>query len=356
LNSAGSTGSALERGAPVSEVTRGPPASLIARAVPADAIRAPADAWAAGAAAHSGPFEHSANARVPARSPWWLEALAIAWLCWLYDMINGLAPMRAHAALVHAWAVLHLERALHLDPELALNRWLVPHHALALLLSDYYDNAHFVVTLGVLGWLWLRRPDGYRPLRSTLVLINVFGLAVFWLYPMAPPRMLPGVGFSDVVALTHAFGSWHTGSLAADADQFAAMPSLHMAWAAWCVLVVWWATERRWVRALAGGHLALTCVAVLATGNHFLADVLAGLATTAVAFWCVKSATDRSLGRRLMAALALPQGFTRTLVPALEPIAQAHGQGGGQGDDPAGKGHDNPRDQCHKVVTKSNRR
>jgi hypothetical protein len=234
----------------------------------------------------------------------WIEALVIGWLCWIYDLITGLAPLRRAAALSHAWGVLRLERSLHLDPELTLNRWLAHHHSLGLAFSDYYDNAHFVVTLGVLGWLWWRHPDAYRPLRNALVLINIFGFIVFWLYPMAPPRMLSGVGFTDVVALTHAFGSWHTGTLASDADQLAAMPSLHMAWASWCVLAVWRVTKRSWIRALVVLHLGLTGFAVLATGNHFLADVLAGLATMALAVWCVRIATARALGSRLWRLLA----------------------------------------------------
>ena len=96
----------------------------------------------------------------------------VAWLCWVYDAITNLAPLRLHAALAHGYGVLHLEHALHLDPELALNHWLAAHHTLGLILSDYYDNAHFVVTLGLLGWLWYRRADIYRPLRNTLVAIN----------------------------------------------------------------------------------------------------------------------------------------------------------------------------------------
>ena len=73
------------------------------------------------------------------------------------------------------------------------------------------------------------RADLYRPLRNSLVLVNVLGFVVFWRFPVAPPRMLDG--FTDVVASTHAFGSWHTGALASHANQVAAMPSLHMAWA-----------------------------------------------------------------------------------------------------------------------------
>jgi membrane-associated phospholipid phosphatase len=244
----------------------------------------------------------AADLHTPAgRTRLWVEALVIAWLCWIYDTVNNFAPLRVHAALAHGWGVLHLERSLGLDPELALNRWLVHHHTLGLLLSDYYDNAHFVVTLGLLGWVWYRRADIYRPLRNTLVAINAIGLAVFWLYPTAPPRLLAGSGFSDVVASTHAFGGWHSGSLAAVANQFAAMPSLHMAWAAWCSLVMWRLTKeegpglpasgrlrhplraRVWVRCVAVLYPCVTCVAVLATGNHYLLDVLAGLATAALA-------------------------------------------------------------------------
>jgi diacylglycerol O-acyltransferase / wax synthase len=218
------------------------------------------------------------------RTPLWGEAIVIAWLCWLYDILINFAPARRAVALSHASAVLRLERTLSIDPELSLNRWLAGEHALAVVLSYYYDNAHFIVTLGLLGVLWWRRPEGYPALRNALVMMNVVAFVVFWLYPMAPPRMLTGAGFEDVVAASHTFGSWHTGSLAADADQYAAMPSLHIAWAIWCVVVVWRLTPRRWLRALGVLHLAVTTFGVLATGNHFLLDVLAGAAVAGLVF------------------------------------------------------------------------
>jgi PAP2 superfamily len=214
------------------------------------------------------------------RSHWWREALAIVWLCWLYDAVTNLAPLRLHVALAHAQGLLDVERALHLDPELALDRWLAGHHTLGLVISDYYDNAHFVVTLGLLGWLWWRRADIYRPLRNSLVVVNLLAFLVFWRFPVAPPRMLPG--FTDVVASTHAIGSWHSGALASHANELAAMPSLHIAWAAWCVLAVWRLTTRVWLRALAAAHACATGFAILATGNHFLLDAVAGLAALAV--------------------------------------------------------------------------
>jgi PAP2 superfamily len=225
-----------------------------------------------------------AVAPAPRRARWWVELLVIGWLCWLYDAITNLAPLRLHAALGNAWALLHLEQTLHLDPERSLNRWLAAHHTLGLVLSDYYDNAHFLVTLVLLAWLWWRRAELYRPLRNSLVLVNVLGFIVFWRYPVAPPRMLSSYGFTDVVASRHAFGDWHAGALASHANQLAAMPSLHIAWAAWCTLALWQISRRRWVRVLAVLYPCLTAFAVVATGNHFVLDGLAGIAVLALAF------------------------------------------------------------------------
>jgi hypothetical protein len=227
-----------------------------------------------------------ARTRTP-RTHWWVEALAIAWLCWLYDATTNLPALRLHVALSNAQALLGLERSLHIDPELALDRWLSHHHTLGLILSNYYDNAHFGVTLGLLGWLWWKRADLYRPLRNSLVLVNVLGFVVFWLYPVAPPRMLPG--FRDIVADSHAFGSWHSGALASHANQLAAMPSLHIAWAGWCTLALWRLSKRSLVRGLAVLYPCVTAVAVLATGNHFVLDLLAGLAAIALAVLLVQA-------------------------------------------------------------------
>jgi hypothetical protein len=217
------------------------------------------------------------HAKSRPRTRLWVEFVVIVWLCWIYDAITNLAPLRLHAAIAHAQGILGLEQTLHLDPELALDRWLAGHHTLGLILSGYYDNAHFVVTLGLLGFLWWRRADIYRPLRNVLVLVNVLAFIVFWRYPVAPPRMLVQQGFSDVAASTHAFAYWHTGALASQANQLAAMPSLHIAWALWCTLVLFSISERRWLRVLAVLYPCLTAFAVLATGNHFVLDILGGV-------------------------------------------------------------------------------
>jgi len=225
---------------------------------------------------------------VARRSPWWLELIAVAWLVVVYDWVTNLAPLRLQEAVANGRGILSLERSLHLDPELTLNRWLERHHTLGIIISYYYDNAHFVVTLGLLAWLWWRRPDLYRPLRNSLVLINVIGFAVFWRYPVAPPRLLPGSGFVDIVARSNTFGSWHTGALASDADQLGAMPSLHLAWAAWSALAMWRLTRRPVWRVLTVLYPVVVAAAVLTTGNHYLADAIAGVLTMALSVGAVE--------------------------------------------------------------------
>jgi hypothetical protein len=243
----------------------------------------------------------------------------IVWLCWVYDAIANLAPLRLAVARAHAASILHVEGILHVDPEASMNHWLAAHPTLGLWIGNYYDNAHFVVTLGLVGLLWWRHPDLYRPLRSGLVLINLIGLAVFWLYPLAPPRLLDPSRYVDVVATTHAIGSWHTGSLATAANQLAAMPSLHMAWAVWSALAMWRLLDgRRW-RMVVWAYPVATAAAVLATGNHFVLDVVAGVGTVVVATMVV----ERWQGWWAVSLARLAVLWSRPRVDQLDAVPEA---------------------------------
>lgn len=221
--------------------------------------------------------------RADGRSALWIELLFVGWLMWLYDALDNLAPLRRIFALHNAAALLSFEHSLHLDPELALNRLASASNVLGLALSYYYISLHFFVTFGVLAWLWWADRRGYRARRTQLILVNVIAFAVFWRYPLAPPRMFAALGFSDTVAATRAVGDFHSGSLASAADQYAAMPSLHVAWATWSSIAIWRLARRRTVRAIAIIYPLATIFVVLATGNHFLLDAVAGLLTPLVA-------------------------------------------------------------------------
>src|SRR5690348_2612540 len=161
----------------------------------------------------------------------WTQLALIGGLLWLYDAINNLNPLRTSTAIAHGADIFRFEVRWHLDPEFRLNQSLAHHLAIGRIVGDFYDVAHFVVTLALLGWVWWRHPQRYRVLRNALLFVNLIGFAIFWAFPVAPPRMLATFGFVDIVGAAHSFGSWSTGTLASQANEYAAMPSLHVAWA-----------------------------------------------------------------------------------------------------------------------------
>ena len=149
------------------------------------------------------------------------------------------------------------------------------------------------------------------------MLTNLIGFAVFWAFPVAPPRMLPG--YIDVVSKSGGLGSWH-GSLIKHADQLAAMPSMHIGYAVWCSLVAWRLARKHSAKVAALvfgiGYPLITALVVMATGNHYLVDVLAGAACAAIAVLAVE--VGPRLLRRLVAgsAAGLDDAVPASGVPA----------------------------------------
>jgi len=222
--------------------------------------------------------------------------MLVAAVWWAYDAVNNLNPLRETTALAHGLSIVNIETWLHLDAERGLNRWLADHLLLGRWVGDYYALAHFVITVAVLVWLWWRHPGRYRLLRNALLGINVIGFLVFWAFPVAPPRMLSGLGFVDIDIVAHSLGNLSTGALAHQANEYAAMPSLHVAWALWCAFAVWAIRTDRPARAGAAGYVILTSVVAMATGHHYFLDVVAGATTAVVAGGAVALAHWRSLG------------------------------------------------------------
>jgi hypothetical protein len=209
------------------------------------------------------------------RAPvWWQELAFILGSYWAYSLIRNGVPTHTAAALVHADSVLGAERSIGLDFELAVNVAVADLKWLAVACNYFYATAHFIVTIGALVWMYRRHPLDYRSLRTPLYACNAVALLGYWLYPLAPPRMLEG--FVDTVVVFHTWGSWGSANVAEASNQFAAMPSMHFGWALWSGIVVYRLARRRWVRALGVTYPVLTLFAIVATANHFWVDALAG--------------------------------------------------------------------------------
>lgn len=225
------------------------------------------------------------------RPGWPGELVVVLCLLVVYDQVAGLARLRYAEAVAHSRSLLSLE---HGGFERALDLRLAAVHWLQAPAAYYYDVAHICVTIGVLALAYVVRPGVYRRARTALVGINLVGLAIFLLYPVAPPRLLPGGGFVDIVAGSHTWFAWDTAAAAAKhANELGSMPSLHAAWACWVALTVTAVTARRAPRVLAWLHVLVTVVVVLATGNHYAVDVVAG-ALVAALTWAVTAARCRA--------------------------------------------------------------
>jgi hypothetical protein len=202
----------------------------------------------------------------------------VAGLLILYGAGRHLAEGHTAQALRNARLLWSWERWWHVPAELALEHWFLAHPLVARTADVYYASVHFPLTFAALLWLFLYRRELYRWTRDVLAVMTAAGLMLIFAVPMAPPRMMTGLGFTDVAAV---FGqSVYHGSTVS--NQYASMPSLHAGWAV-VVAVALVRAGRTPLRWLWLAHPIVTVLVVIGTANHYWADVLAGAALFAIA-------------------------------------------------------------------------
>ncbi|MGX1269667.1 bifunctional glycosyltransferase 87/phosphatase PAP2 family protein [Streptomyces phaeoluteigriseus] len=187
-------------------------------------------------------------------------------------------------AEAHGREILDIERFLHIDIEHWANHAVVKVGWLRDFFDFYYTSFHFVVPLSVLAVLYWRRPVDYRWARSSLGFATLLALVGFWLYPLAPPRLMPGLGIIDTVHGAQDFTQPDYGTLTSLTNQYAAMPSLHFGWSLWCGLAIAIVAPKWWMKALGLLHPLFTVSAIVATGNHWVLDAVGGAAVVLAGF------------------------------------------------------------------------
>jgi membrane-associated phospholipid phosphatase len=193
-----------------------------------------------------------------------------------YQVARGLADRDPTRAFANGWRVIDVEQRLAGLGELTLQGWTQSSRVLETLVSWTYWNSEFTVIGLALLWVYFRRNEIFTRFRNTILLANVLGLVGYVFLPTAPPRFFTSIGFSDTLGqiggLNHGSGLIQLAS-----NQYAAMPSLHAA-DALIVGVILASTVRRPVWKIVWLLWpAWVWFAVMATGNHFWLDVLAGV-------------------------------------------------------------------------------
>jgi membrane-associated phospholipid phosphatase len=153
--------------------------------------------------------------------------------------------------------------------------------AVSFALSNLYLAAQLVVVPATLVWLYRRSPHLYRQLRNTVVATWLLAVPVFALFPVAPPR-LADLGIADTVSQQATVQL--TGRSTIFYNQLAAVPSLHVGFAVAVGVAAAYALRPRWAKALALLWGPIVSLSVVATGNHYVFDIAAGLVVTAVGF------------------------------------------------------------------------
>ena len=225
------------------------------------------------------------------------EVFLIAGLAVIYEEIRDHMVQAGTAAASHALLIVSAERSLGLFRERAIQDAIIGNDVVTDAFNAYYGGTHFLIPILVLAWLMFRHPAHYARARTALVAITGAAFIVFWLFPVAPPRLLPA-RFGIIDTLVAGSGHIESALISAAGDQYASMPSVHVAWAVWCALAVY-PVARHWaVRALAIGYPLLTTLVVVATGNHFFLDVIAG-ALLAIVTWVAVTRVGAWLSGRI---------------------------------------------------------
>jgi len=278
-------------------------------------------------------FEH--------RMVWWKEVLIFTIFYSVYTLIRnqfGSTLVEGVSVPNHSFTnavrIIEFERWIGLYHEETLQDWFLPHVWFIKTMNVYYGTAHFFVTLGVFITLYKFRPGVFGQWRNTLAVMTALAIIGFSLFPLMPPRLLdapcPDAGygascieselrnrngaenFGFVDTIDEFGGPWAFDSGAGSklTNQYAAMPSLHIGWAAWCAFGLWPIARKLWMRLALLIYPAVTLLCIIVTGNHFWMDGAGGMLAFAVAYF-IGTELHYFNHRRLAAELVGAQTTTR---------------------------------------------
>ena len=216
-----------------------------------------------------------------ASSKWRAQLLVYLSAYWAYSATRWIAFGEVPKATAHAHWIVHLEQGLHVNIEGSVQRALDSGTPIWLL-NHLYLVAQFAVVPGALIWLYAHSPAVYRALRNTVLATWLIAVPIYALFPVAPPR-LAGIGIIDTIS-DKSEASLNSHVATSFYNPFAAVPSLHAGFAFAVGIALAAAARRTWTKALLLLWGPLVSLAVVATGNHFLFDIVVGIVVTGLGF------------------------------------------------------------------------
>ena len=208
----------------------------------------------------------------------WLDAIRqlalFAGAYYLYRIVRGFVDGQAGLAFENARTLVDLERSLGLFFEPGLQGWARGEEWLLWGANWMYVNSHFVVTTTFLIWLYIARNHAFYYVRNMFMVAMAFAIAGYLAYPTAPPRFMPEWGFTDSVAAFVGEGAENSAN--ALYNPFAAVPSMHVAFALMIAIPAFFLVRSRVLKGLWAVYPAVVTFVVVVTANHFWMDALLG--------------------------------------------------------------------------------
>ena len=229
---------------------------------------------------------------------WWVElGLTLAFYV-VYSAVrnqfgSALGESVKRESFRNAERLIELEKALGLYVEEWIHNRFLDWDWFIVSWNVFYGTFHFAVTIGVMVVLFVRYPRRYTFMRSTLAATTAIALIGFAFYPLMPPRLLsncdsrfgacePGHDYVDTLVEPGGLWSFESGTMETISNQYAAMPSLHIGWAAWCTIALFPVLRRRWARVTIAAYPFLTLFSIIVTANHYWLDAVGGLLALAI--------------------------------------------------------------------------
>ena len=227
----------------------------------------------------------------------WFDAIRqlvlFAGAYYLYRIVRGIVDGHAVDAFSNARDIVSAERGMHLFFEPNLQDWALHHAPSLVTAADWmYVNSHFVVTTTFLIWLYVFRNHAYYFVRNMFLIAMGLALIGYLVYPTAPPRFLPEWGFSDTVADFVGEKAANTANLLY--NPFAAMPSMHVAFALMIAIPAIMLTKRRVFKLLWAAYPPVVAFVVMVTANHWWIDAAIGVLVAALSAYGAYAALARA--------------------------------------------------------------
>ncbi len=226
----------------------------------------------------------------------WLDAIRqlalFAGAYYLYRIVRGFVDGQAGLAFENARTLVDIERSLGLFFEPGLQAWARGEEWLLWAANWMYVNSHFVVTTTFLIWLYIARNHAFYYVRNMFMVAMGFALAGYLAYPTAPPRFMPEWGFTDSVAAFVGEGAENSAN--ALYNPFAAVPSMHVAFALMIAVPAVQLIRRRPLKVLWALYPAVVTFVVVVTANHWWLDAFLGAVAAAVAAACAQGVFARA--------------------------------------------------------------